>query len=587
MNSRKDELLRKRELLLRRRADNQRKARDRSVPRNKNIKVPIKEPRTSKSEAPDKKLNLKLSGEFLLFMQKTIQKNFKLDAAVMVDTNDLERKMKKRKEIEVDDEVEEIESEEDKLIDLLEVVRKKVKRKNFGKGNQNQTFKVLENEEFDQYIVGPMGAAFQDFLDDAVAKVEKELGSFNNVNQLIEDYFYNQNKDFKEHKGGCTVRRIEDQEVEGKYMLNDVIWMNDYMMDYEKIVVSMTKHSAQPREINTDDKDYLLAVYGMDKKLITKASRSEIKRIEVDREGLVENNHTIYGGLANGKIAIWDLKSDRNLPESVSKVSPDSNFLPIIDLKKIGSNLFSIGQEGRICKWDARKLDEPIFHLDLFCQTDNNNIAQLEAMPFGFEFDPSDPDTIFVNTFEGSVYELLMTPNAFQQRSIFQHLHEAPITRLCGMDFKSFFGEYHNKKQLETSPPAKYTTFYATVSFDWRIKVFKGNFGNEIKTIKYHDDFVTALDVNNGLSPFCFATGDAEGQLAVWNFVGANVDSPVFEWKNSCAISKLRWNKTGTKLASIDINGGLNLISFPKNKLMPGEKLCEYYYENGLKDFKK
>ena len=71
--------------------------------------------------------------------------------------------------------------------------------------------------------------------------------------------------------------------------------------------------------------------------------------------------------MENGRIAFWDLRTQEKLPDLVSLVSENSNFLPIIDLKKKDQFLFSIGLEGRICKWDARKLEQPIMIQDIFC----------------------------------------------------------------------------------------------------------------------------------------------------------------------------------------------------------------------------
>ena len=49
----------------------------------------------------------------------------------------------------------------------------------------------------------------------------------------------------------------------------------------------------------------------------------------------------------------------------MSIVSENSNFFSLIDLKLIDNFLFTIGFEGRICKWDSRKLDKPIILHDI------------------------------------------------------------------------------------------------------------------------------------------------------------------------------------------------------------------------------
>lgn len=51
-------------------------------------------------------------------------------------------------------------------------------------------------------------------------------------------------------------------------------------------------------------------------------------------------------------------------------------------------------------------------------------------------------------------------------------------------------------------------------------------------TFKFHNDFVSALAVNNQVSPFCFASGDSEGKVAIWKLGSKNADIPIFVWEN-------------------------------------------------------
>lgn len=544
--------------------------------------------RISHSEAPKRNANFNVSNEFRILLNKKIAKNVMLDESVEVRFEDLVKRPKIIIAKEESDNESKTDSADDKFGTVANLIRDKVKHRMSTKVNgAEKSYKVYDNDEYERFIERK-GDTFKRFLEQVTGKIEDELGAVGAANQLIEDYIFNQNKDIQETKGGCTVRRIEDLEIEGKYMINDIAWMNDFVMDYEKLVVAATKYSATMRDANMDSQDYILNVYSMEKRLINRTSRSEIKKIDIDKEQLEDNISIIYGGLENGRVAVWDLRTQKSLPDTLSKLNDTSNYLSIIDIKKNRTNLFTVGQEGRVCKWDVRKLDEPIFHIDLFCLADNNNIAQLESMPFGFEFDPSDPDTLYVNTFEGTVYELLITPNAFQQRSIFQNVHDAPITSLKAMNYKRFFGDLINRSKTESMVTAtKYSNFYITASFDWKVKIFKGMLGNEIQIIKYHDDFVTALDVNNNLSPFCFASADAEGKLAVWNYNAGSWNSPIFEWSNDCAVTRLQWNKTGTKLAVSDIKGKLNVITIPKSKIMLSEKVLTHLAETGMKDIKR
>lgn len=55
-------------------------------------------------------------------------------------------------------------------------------------------------------------------------------------------------------------------------------------------------------------------------------------------------------------------------------------------------------------------------------------------------------------------------------------------------------------------------------------------------------------------------------------------------WENQHAISELKWNKTGIKLGISDVNGGLNIITFPKSKLNYSEKILNDFVNNEIKN---
>lgn len=177
--------------------------------------------------------------------------------------------------------------------------------------------------------------------------------------------------------------------------------------------------------------------------------------------------------------------------------------------------IFTVGFEGRICKWDSRKLQQPIIIQDLYCVNEQQNLTQLEAMPLGFDISPGNNDLIYVNTIEGCVYEMLLTPNSLQQRSFFPDLHDAPITKIRTVDFKTYFKKLiESKGYTDIKANPKFVNFYLTASFDWTIKLWKQNMTDSV-TFEFHNDFVSSLAVNPQ-SPFCFASGDTEGKVAVW-----------------------------------------------------------------------
>ena len=203
--------------------------------------------------------------------------------------------------------------------------------------------------------------------------------------------------------------------------------------------------------------------------------------------------------------------------------------------------------------------------------------------------DPVDPDTLFVSTFEGSVYEVSINANTFQQKNFLPDVHSAPITRLKFLDFKGFFRDQTNSKRstqnLGNTGP-KFVNHILTSSFDWSIKLFKGSLANEIHTFRYHNDFVTDIAVNRSVCPFTFASADSEGRLAVWRLDSPSLELPVFEWTNPAAISNIAWNKTGLRLAIGDVRGSVTTLTFPKSKLALSEKAAANYFANGVLNLK-
>jgi hypothetical protein len=75
-------------------------------------------------------------------------------------------------------------------------------------------------------------------------RIEDILGSnesgVNGGEDLIEDYIYNQSKDDREMIEGCTVKKIEDALVDGKYMANDIMWLPQ-TAGVERLAVSLAR----------------------------------------------------------------------------------------------------------------------------------------------------------------------------------------------------------------------------------------------------------------------------------------------------------------------------------------------------------
>lgn len=95
-------------------------------------------------------------------------------------------------------------------------------------------------------------------------------------------------------------------------------------------------------------------------------------------------------------------------------------------------------------------------------------------------------------------------------------------------------------------------------------------------TFEFHNDFVSSLAINP-YSPFCFASGDTEGKVAIWKLGTGNSQNPFFIWESEKAISSLNWNKSGLRLGVADVGADINVISFPKSKLTFADKVLREF----------
>lgn len=70
--------------------------------------------------------------------------------------------------------------------------------------------------------------------------------------------------------------------MENQYISNDLIFLQDESQEIEKIAVSFVKKNANARSDNLEKQYYLINVYNMEKKLLTKQSKSEVKKLTAD-----------------------------------------------------------------------------------------------------------------------------------------------------------------------------------------------------------------------------------------------------------------------------------------------------------------
>lgn len=161
---------------------------------------------------------------------------------------------------------------------------------------------------------------------------------------LIEDYIFNQDNYMNEGSGGFKIKPLEDSGIQGNFKVNDFLWINN--KDKTKFVIALSRLTSKYQTSSALDEhgEFLLNVYEAEKLIHTLKSRSEIIKICVDND---EAPNIIYGGLQNGRIAIWDIDGKRRRPETLSRPHLCSNFLSIVHLG-IFCNFFFIFKKMKI-----------------------------------------------------------------------------------------------------------------------------------------------------------------------------------------------------------------------------------------------
>lgn len=218
-----------------------------------------------------------------------------------------------------------------------------------------------------------------------------------------------------------------------------------------------------------------------------------------------------------------------------------------------------------MCKWDSKKLDEPLLHLDIYEKNTSSEIAQMEIIPMDFAINRPESRKMLIATFENSIYEVELQDNELKLLNFYE-VHDSPISCIGFLNYfdlaKSLRDQFA-QSSLSINPLVA-TNCVITASFDWKIKIFSAS---DLKRctnlIEYHKDFVSCMDVNP-VNPYLLATADSDGVLAVWN-LSKKSSAPVFNWKTSNCILRLKWSENGEMLAVCDDMGEVQLISARKS----------------------
>lgn len=77
------------------------------------------------------------------------------------------------------------------------------------------------------------------------------------------------------------------------------------------MAIAFKKNSAKAHIVNPDHTDYILNIYQADKKVASKYCLDDIKKIT----GNEDSDDKVWGGLQNGRIALWDLRTQSKMPD--------------------------------------------------------------------------------------------------------------------------------------------------------------------------------------------------------------------------------------------------------------------------------
>lgn len=164
---------------------------------------------------------------------------------------------------------------------------------------------------------------------------------------LIEDYIFNQDNYMNEGSGGFKIKPLEDPSIQGLFKINDFVWIEN--KEKLKFVMALSRTGSKYQASSPLDEhgEFLLNVYEGEKLVHTLKSRSEIIKICVDNH---EAPNIIYGGLQNGRIAIWDINGKRRRPETLSRPHLYSNFLSIVHIGRTDQKR----RTSSCTRWDRR-----------------------------------------------------------------------------------------------------------------------------------------------------------------------------------------------------------------------------------------
>lgn len=260
----------------------------------------------------------------------------------------------------------------------------------------------------------------------------------------------------------------------------------------------------------------------------------------------------IYGGLASGHIAVWDVRAQR---QPVSKVnpSPETHCMPIYGLNFVGSRnssiIISLSNDGRLCTWSPAKQNQPIKTLDItFTIPDFKGKEETEypIAPLCMTVPVGSTNVVYIGTFDKQIFQQNLHSSEGQNKRSTEFIgHEGPV---CSLSHQT------NLKRANCPTNGQ----MLSCSFDWSIKMWNPKqTQNSIFNFEAHGDYVTDVQWNP-VHPSMFISTDVDGLTSVWNMF-CDRDKPSATHKNAVPNSKARWNLNGRHFAIGDMDGSIHI----------------------------
>lgn len=252
--------------------------------------------------------------------------------------------------------------------------------------------------------------------------------------------------------------------------------------------------------------------------------------------------HVVVGGSESGRVAFWDVRGGQR-PVGTSP-QQSGHCGPVASVRcamSKGLEFFSVGADGRLMAWDARRLSQPVDIVPLTAAAGASSLYAGSCL----DYDPMVAGTskLLVGTAEGSVLTVAKNSRAGADRiSARVPAHYGPVAEV-------------------TRHPAAPKTF-VTVG-DWGFKLFADDVRQPIACSPYLPAHLTCGKWHP-VRPSVLLIGAADGSLMVWDVLHS-MREPVMRLSVAAGagLSAIAPHTTGTTVAVGDDSGALHVVRLP------------------------